>query len=336
MQQFAMMAALRHRMMPAIGWLFLLLAAGVALAPRSGHAQAWPAKPIKLVVPFPPGTTDRLARIVAQKMSAGLGQPIVVENVPGAGGNIGTNLVTKAPADGYTLVMVSNSLATAPLLVANMPFNPNTDLVPVGLVATAASVLVTKPGAPFKTVAELVAYAKARPGQVSYASSGDGTLGHLYGEWFKSEAGLNLLHVPYKGGGPALIDVMGGQVDLLFDVLVTTLPQVRGGKLQPLAITAGERSTMLPEVPTMAEAGFPGFQATAWFAVLAPAGTPKQVVDVLSAELSKALGNADVRRDLATLGMLPESGKPEQFHALFQRETERWARIIKSAGIRVQ
>ncbi len=334
MQLMAMM--MRKAMRPLLCWMSLALwiGLGLALTPQGAQAQAWPAKPIRLIVPFPAGTTDSLARIVAQKMSASLGQPIVVENMPGASGNIGANAVAKSAPDGYTMVMVSNSLATAPLLGAAMPFNPTTDLAPVGLVATAASVLVTKPGAPFKNMPELLAYAKARPGQVSYASSGNGTLGHLYAEWFKAEAGIDILHVPYKGGGPALMDVLGGQVNLMFDVLVTTLPQVRAGKLLPLAITDGARSPMLPDVPTMAESGFPGFQATAWFALLAPAATPRRVLDQLSTELSKVLASPDVQRDLAVLGMLPESGKPEQFHALYARETERWSRIIKSAGIK--
>lgn len=315
--------------------LLSTLAASVcATALPAAFAQAFPSRPIRLVVPFPAGTTDSLARILAQKMSAGLGQPVVVENVPGASGNIGTGQVAKSPADGYTLVLAANSLVTGPLLGIAAPFNASTDLTPVGLVATATSVLVTRPDRPFKTVPELVAYAKARPGKVTYASSGNGTLGHLYAEWFKAEAGIDLLHVPYKGGGPALVDVMGGQVDLLFDVLVTTLPQVRAGKLHAIAVTAGQRSALLPEVPTMAEGGFPGFQGTAWFAMLAPAATPRPVVDQLSAELAKVLATPDIRRDLATLGMVPDTGRPEQFRTLYINENERWTRIIKSAAIR--
>lgn len=317
----------------ALPVLVCLLSVGLLTASPRVQAQAFPVKPIRLVVPFPAGTTDSLARIVAQKMSAGLGQPVVVENVPGASGNIGTNQVAKAAPDGYTLVVVSNSFVTGPLLGIAAQFTPP-DLTPLGLMATAASVLVTKPDAPFKTVQELVAYARANPGKVTYASAGNGTLGQMYGEWFKSEAGVDILHIPYKGGGPALMDVMGGQVNLLFDVLVTTLPQVRAGKLRPLGLTAGQRSAALPDVPTIAESGFPGFQATAWFAMLAPVATPRRIVDQLSNELAKALADPDVRRELANLGMLPDSGKPEQANALFAKENERWSRIIKSAGIR--
>ncbi|MGE3925816.1 MAG: Bug family tripartite tricarboxylate transporter substrate binding protein [Lautropia sp.] len=304
-------------------------------AQAQGQAASYPSRPVRLVVPFPAGSTDSLARIVAQRMSVSLGQSFVVENMPGASGNIGAGAVAKAAPDGHTLVMVSNSIVTSPLLGQPMTFNPAVDLVPVGLVATAASVLVTRPGGPFRNVPELVAFARANPGQVTYASAGNGTLGHLYAEWFKSDAGVDILHVPYKGGGPALIDVIGGQVHVLFDVLVTTAPQVRAGKLQPLAITSAERSPMLPDVPTMSESGYPGFHATAFFALMAPAATPRHILDQLSAELGKALAHPEVRRDLANLGMVAEGGRPEQFGALYARENERWSRIIKSANIRV-
>ena len=313
-----------------------LVGAALAVMTTVAAGQAYPTKSIRLIVPFPAGAGDQVARLVSARLSNAIGQTVVVENMPGASGVIGTVAAIRSPADGYTLVTATNSMVNGPLLGLPTPFNALTDLTPIALTATGPSVLVTSPASPFRTIAQFVSLAKSKPGALSYASAGNGTLGHLYGEWFKAQAGIDVLHVPYKGGGPALTDVIGGQVSVVFDVLSSTRANVQGGKLRALAITSSARSSLLPDVPTMAEAGFPDFQAAAWFAMMAPAGTPRSVIDFMNAEVNKALKHPDVVTGLANLGLNAEGGPPERFTTLFNTETRRWGKVIKDAGIKAE
>ena len=312
----------------------LLAAPALAILPGSAPGQAYPAKPVRLIVPFPAGATDTVARVLAARFQASMGQPFVVENRPGAGGNIGADAVAKSAPDGYTLLMAAASLVTAPILSPNLPFSPARDLAPIGMVASAPNVLVTAPGSPFKTFGEMVAWAKANPGKLSYASAGNATLSHLLGAWLAHEVGVPLVHVPYKGGGPAAVDVLAGRVPLFFDVLATATPNIRAGKLRPLAITAGKRAAAAPDIPTIAESGYPNFVGQTWLALLAPARTPAAVQERLSAELNKALQTSEMLRDLAGVGMNPDFSTAGQFSAFYKAESEKWARIIAAAGIK--
>ena len=305
-----------------------------ALTPPPAHAQAYPTKAVRVIVPFPAGATDNVARVLSARFQASMGQPFVVENRPGAGGNIGADAVAKSAPDGYTLLVAAASLVTAPILSPNLPFSPTRDLAPIGMVASAPNVLVTAPTSPFKTFPEMIAYAKANPGKLSYASAGNTTLSHLLGAWLKSEGGIDIVHVPYKGGGPAAVDVLAGRVPLFFDVLATATPNIRAGKLVPLAITAGQRAAAAPEIPAIAESGYPNFVGQTWLALLAPARVPAPVLAQLSAELNKALQSAEMRRDLAGVGMNPDFSTPEQFAAFYRAESDKWAKIIAAAGIK--
>ncbi len=313
-----------------------VLAAPLAFAIPVFGQGAYPSRPIRLIVPFPAGAGDQVARYVANGMSKQLGQPIVVENIPGASGVIGTQTALRAPADGYTLVTATVSMVTGPLLGAPTPFDALKDLVPIVLTATAPQVLVTGMSQPFKTFADLLAAAKARPGSITYASAGHGTVGHLFGEQMRSQLGLNIRHVPYKGGGPALTDTIGGQVSFFWDVLSTTRPQVAGGKLRALAITSAQRSPLLPDVPTTAELGHPEIYSTAWFSIMAPAGTPQSIVDTLNAAANRVLRSPETATDFLNMGLNPEGGPPERFTELFRNETRRWAKIIKEANIKAE
>jgi len=312
----------------------VVLGATLALGGGSALAQAYPNKVVRVVVPFPAGATDSVARILANRFGQSMGQTFVVENRPGAGGNIGADAVVKSAPDGYTLLVAAASLVTAPILSPNLPFNPQRDLAPIGMVASAPNVLVTAPESPFKNFGEMVAYAKANPGKLSYASAGNATLSHLLGAWLGYEAGLNIVHVPYKGGGPASVDVLAGRVPLFFDVLATATPNLRAGKLRPLAITAGQRAASAPDIPTIAESGYPNFVGQTWLALLAPAKTPQAVLERLSGELNKALQSPEMRRDLGNVGMNPDYSTPEQFANFFKAETTKWTRIIQAAGIK--
>ncbi len=314
--------------------LSILFGLGLTALQGPASAQSYPSKPIRLIVPFPAGATDSVARVLAQRLTVSMGQPVVVENRPGAGGNIGADAVAKSAADGYTLLMAAASLVTAPILSPQLPFSPSRDLQPIGMVASAPNVLVTAPDSPFKTFPEMVAYAKANPGKLSYASAGNTTLSHLLGAWLRSEAGIDIVHVPYKGGGPAAIDVLAGRVPLFFDVVATAQANLRAGKLRGLAVTSAQRAALAPEIPTIAESGYPAFIGASWLALLAPAKTPPAIVERLSAELSKALASAEMKRDLGGVGMNPDFSTPEQFSTFFRAETVKWTRIIAAAGIK--
>lgn len=315
-----------------------LIALGTApllLNASGAAAQAFPARPIHMIVGFPPGgPNDIVARIVAQKLGEALGQNVVVENRPGAAGNIGTELTAKAAPDGYTLLMGSTGpQAINPAIYANLPFDVMRDLAPVALVAQIPSALVVNPSLPVQSVSELIALAKKQPGKLNYGSGGSGTTLHLSGELFASSAGVKLVHVPYKGTAPAIADVAGGQVEMIFAAIPSVLPLVNAGKLRMLAVTTRSRSPAVPNVPTVAESGLPGYEVTPWFGVFTTAGTPKPIVQRLSEEIRKVVGRADVQEAFAKQGTEPASSTPEEFQELLKAEIAKWSRVVKEAGI---
>lgn len=308
---------------------------GLALVCGQGGAQTFPTKPVRIIVPYAAGgITDIATRIVAIKMGESMGQPVIVDNRPGASGVIGSDLVAKALPDGYTLLATSTTHTVISTLIPKLPFDPVTDFVPIAVIASSTSALVVNSRSPFKTVSDLVAYAKANPGKLSFASGGNGALAHLTSERFKREAVIDIVHIPYKGGGPASADLMGGHVSLFFDVLTTSLPNIKAGNFRALAVSSSERSPLLPGTPTMIESGFPGFTASAWVGLLAPAGTPRAIIDKINAELLKALQTSEVKEGLSNLATVPGGGGPEQFQAFLTSETARWSKVIKDAGIK--
>ncbi|MGE8375000.1 MAG: Bug family tripartite tricarboxylate transporter substrate binding protein [Diaphorobacter nitroreducens] len=311
----------------------LAVAAAGAL-PLGALAQNFPTKPITMIVPFSAGgTTDILARIVGQGLTTELGQSVVVDNKPGAGGNIGGSLAAKAAADGYTLFMGTvGTHAINQSLYKKMPFDPVKDFAPLSRVATVPNLLVAHPSQPFKTVKELIAYAKANPGKITFGSPGSGASPHVSGELFKSMTGTDLLHIPYKGSAPAMTDLLGGQTSVMFDNMPSAIQHVRSGKLRPIAVTTAKRSPELPDVPTIAEAGVPGYEATSWFGMFAPAGTPKPVLDKLHAALIKVLNQADVKKKIAEQGGDVVAETPAQFAAFIQAESVKWGKVVKESG----
>jgi tripartite-type tricarboxylate transporter receptor subunit TctC len=315
----------------------LLLAIAAGTIAGSAFAQAWPAKPIRIVVPFPPGGgTDTIARETSQKVAAATGWTIVIDNKPGAGGNLGVDAAAKAPADGYTLVLGQTSnLAINPTLYPKMPYDSQKDLAPVVLLANAPLVMVTGTGTPYKTLADAVAAAKAKPGSLNFASPGNGTVAHLTSEMFQKAAGIDTQHVPYKGAAQALTDVISGTVELYMSSVPTLIGQIKNGKLRPLAVTSAKRVDDLPNVPTINESGYKGFDAVTWFGLLAPAGTPKDVVAKLNAEFNKALQNPELRKKLGDEGADPAGGTPEQFAALIKDEIPRWGKVVKESGAKI-
>ncbi len=315
----------------------LMLALAASTLASSAFAQAWPAKPIRLVVPFPPGGgTDTIAREVSQRVAAATGWTFVIDNRSGAGGNLGVDAVAKSAPDGHTLVLGQTSnLAINPTLYARMPYDPQKDLAPVVVLAQSALVMVTGMGTPHKSVADVVAAAKARPGQLNFASPGNGTVAHLTSELFQKAAGIDTQHVPYKGAAQALTDVISGNVDLYMASVPTLIGQIRNGKLRALAVTSARRVDDLPSVATINESGFKGFDEVTWFGLLAPAGTPRDVVARLNAEFNKALQNPELRRRLGDEGADAVGGTPEQFAALIRDEIPRWGRVVRESGARV-
>ena len=307
--------------------------AGVALAET---ASAYPTKPLRFVIAFPPGgPSDILTRLVGSKLAESFGQPIVFDNRPGAGGNIAGEITAKSPADGYTLLMGNNSiLATNAALYKNMGFDPVKELAPVTLVASQPNILVVNPVVTAKTVKEFIAYAIAQSGKLNYASSGSGAAAHLAGELFKSMTGVRMTHVPYKGGGPALIDVLAGQCQLMFATALAVQPYLQSQRLRPLAVTTAKRMPSQPNLPTVAEAGVPGFEATTWHGVVVPTGTPPAVIAKLHAEISKVLQMPDVSSRLVAQGAEIIGGAPPMFATYIQSEIPKWTKVIKDSGAR--
>ena len=318
----------------------LSLAATLAiLAPHAARAaDAYPAKPVRFVVAFPPGGgTDIIARSIAQKLAERIAQQVVVDNRPGAGGNIGTDIVAKSAPDGYTMLMGSaGPLAINASLFGKMPFDPIKDLAPVTLAASTPNVLVVHPSLKAATVEELIALAKARPGEINFASSGHGTPAHLAGELFDSMAGVKMVHVPYKGAAPALADLLGGQVQLMFSTMPPALPHVKDGKLRALAVTSAKRSPAAPELPTVDEIALPGFEANTWHGVVVPAGTPGAIVARLNREIVAILHLPDVVERLSGQGAEPVGSTPREFAAYIRAETVKWARVVRESGAKAE
>jgi tripartite-type tricarboxylate transporter receptor subunit TctC len=301
-------------------------------------AQTWPNKPIKFVVPFPPaGGNDILARVVAEKLSPVLGQPIVIDNRPGAGGNIGADFVAKSPADGYTFLIAASAILTTNqhLYAGKLPYDPLRDFEPVGLMGVLPVVLAVNTEVPAKNVQELIALAKAKPDALVYASSGAGTPHHLAAEMFKSLTGAPMLHVPYKGGAPAATDLIAGRVQVMFAPINNVSPYLEGGKLRLLGVGSEKRLASRPDLPTVAESGVPGFVVDNWIAMVAPAGTPKEVIATMSAELGKVLAEKDVQSKFAVQGIETVSSTPSQLAEAIRTESGRWGAIIKNAGIKL-
>ncbi|MBF6991621.1 tripartite tricarboxylate transporter substrate binding protein [Cupriavidus sp. IK-TO18] len=312
--------------------LLSCLALSAAFMPPA-LAQSFPVKPIRLVVPYPPGgPTDIVARVVGQKLSDKLGQPLVVENRPGAGGSIGAEAAARAAPDGYTLLVATTAHAINMTLFRKPGYDTRKDFAPVSLLTRGPLVLVTAPATPAGNVADLIALARSRPGQVTFASSGNGQSTHLAAELFNSMAGVRMTHVPYKGSAPALTDVMGGQATVMFDTMLSAMPFVRDGKLKALAVTGAARSPAAPDTPTIAQSGLPGYEASAWNALLAPAGTPPAALAALGTALKSVLDDADVRARFATQGFAAEWTSPPATARFLEHEIDKWARVVKASG----
>ena len=315
-------------------FLFIILYFSAA----SAIAQDYPVRPIRFVVPFPAsGGGDIIIRALSQKLSERLGQAVVVDNRSGAGGNVGTEIVARAPADGYTLVMANISpFAINTSIYKKLPYNPLTDFTPISLVASFPNILVVHPSLPVQSMKDLVVLAKSRPGQLTYASSGAGSTTHLSAEFFKSQAGIDLVHVPYKGGGQALIDLIAGHVTMYFSSLPGAMPHVRSRRLRGLALTSLARASASPDTPTLAESGFPGFEAATWIGAAAPAGLPRNIVNRLNTEIVEIMRAPEMRDRLVSQGAEPQTNTPEQFAAYIKSEIAKWAKIVRDTGIASQ
>ena len=317
--------------------LTVLWAGALALGnPATSTAQAaYPVRPLKLIVPFPPGgSSDVLARLIAQKLTESLGQPVAVENRPGASGNIGHEIAARSAPDGYTLLLSNSStLVTNPHLFKRLSFDPLTDFAPISMVASAGQVLVVHPSVAATTLAELTALAKAKAGQLNFGSGGMGILSHISGEMYKSAAAVNIVHIPYKGGILAVTDLVAGQIQMVFADMVPAIPQIKAGKLRALAVTSPQRSAALPDVPTMIEAGIAGFDASGWWAIVAPRGTPAEVIARINADLGKIMAQADVKDAFTRLGVATEYSSPAKVQERIKAESPLTARILKAAGV---
>jgi tripartite-type tricarboxylate transporter receptor subunit TctC len=317
-------------------WLFIG-AWIAAFAAMTAHAQSYPAKPIKIVVPYPPGGfNDTLGRTLAAKFSEAWGQPSFVENKPGGNTLIGSDFVAKAPADGYTLLVVAFPFAVTPSLIKQMPYDTLRDFAPVILAAQSPNLLVVNPQVPVKTVGELIALAKSQPGKLSYASTGNGSSNHISMELFKSMAGVDIVHIPYKGSAPAVTDLLGGQVAVMFDNVPNVLPQVKAGKLRALGTCGTRRTALAPDIPTVAESGVPGYEVMVWFGLVAPASTPREIVQKLNAEVVKILAMPDVRERFLAQGVEPVGGTPEQFAEHIRAQMSKWSKVVQDAGVKAE
>jgi len=324
---------------PITARLLSLALLGLGISPNASHAApaAYPDRPIRLVVPYPAGgAADTVARTLAAPLGAKLGQTIVVDNRPGASGVIGAGAVAKAAPDGYTLLLDATAHSVNPSLQARLPYDTVKDFAPISLVVLVPNLLVVPPNSPFESPKAIVNAAKAKPGKLTYASAGPGTAQHLAAELFRQQSGLNLLHVPYKGGAPALSDLMGGQVDMMFSNMAASYPLVAGKKLKVLATTGTKRSAALPDTPTIAESGLPGYQVYEWNGLFAPAGTPQAIVDRLSALTREVLNSPEVSKRLAAIGAEPADSRPEDFRKFVEGETAKWAKVIKQGSIRAE
>jgi tripartite-type tricarboxylate transporter receptor subunit TctC len=319
------------------GLALLAWAAFALVASQSASAQSWPNKPIRIVVPFTAGgNTDIVARMIGERLSQTFGQPFLIENKPGAAGLVGATAVAKAPADGYTFLMGTvGTHAINAALYAKMPYDTVKDFTPVTLVASVPNILVVHPSLPVNSVKDLIGYLKANPDKANFASSGSGTSIHLSGELFKIRTGVAMTHIAYKGSPPALSDLMGGQVQLMFDNLPTSLPYVKAGKLKALAVTTSKRIPALPNLPTVAESGLPGFETGSWFGLLAPAGTPMDIVNRVQQETAKALATPGMKERLLAQGAIPSGNTPAQFATLIDRELKKWQPVVRASGAKV-
>jgi tripartite-type tricarboxylate transporter receptor subunit TctC len=316
----------------------LLKAAGLLLAlTTTVAAQDYPTKPVRLIIPFPPGgSNDVVGRVIATKLGEQLGKQVVVDNRAGAGGVVGTELAAKAPNDGYTLQIISIAHATNPWLYKSLPYDPIKSFTPISILASGPNVLAINPSLPVNSVKELVALAKQKPGELQYASAGVGSFQHLGGELFKLEAGVNMLHVPFKGGGPAMIDVIGGHTKLLFSSLVQTTPHIRTGKLKALGVGGTKRSPVLPDVPTIAEAGVPTYEAVNWWGLVAPAGTPAPIIARLHQAVQEVQNSPDVQKQFDSEGAEIIRMSPTEFGAFMEKQMARWGRVVKEGGIKAE
>ena len=315
----------------------LALTAAIVASAFVNAAEPYPAKVIRMIVPYSPGGTgDNIGRAVGAKVGELLGQQVIIDNRPGAGGNIGAEATVRAAPDGYTVVMAATSLASNPALQRRMPFDPLKDLVPVSGCCEVPMIVVVHPSLPMKNIKEFVAYAKAYPGKLTYASSGIGTSSHLAAELFRVQTGVDMLHAPYKTDALAMPDVLSGQVPVMFMFQTAALPQVRAGKLRALAVSTAQRSPFAPELPTVAEAGVPGYEFSGWFGIFAPAATPKEIVNKIAAASVKAVQSPDLRERLSQQGFMPVASGPEQFAAFFRGEVAKWARVVKEGGLQPQ
>lgn len=301
------------------------------------HAQQYPAKPIRLIIPFSPGgTTDILGRVIGDRLTEKLGKQIIVDNRPGAGGNIAAEIVSHSNADGYTIFLGSMGTQTMNVsLYRKLRFDPIKDFEPISLVAISANLLLVRPSAPFNSVRDLVEYAKANPGKLSYASAGPGSFNHISAALFSMMAGVKMVHIPYKGGGAALRGVLANEADLIFQTMPAAVPHVKAGRLKALAIGTGERHPQFPQIPTVSESGVPGFDVRSWYGILAPAGTPKAIISKLNAAIRSAEAEPATHKRLSDLGVDPTTDSPEEFAALIRSDTKKWAKIIKATGARV-
>ena len=315
----------------------LLLVAAASFAASAAHADTWPAKPVTLIVPFPAGgTTDVLARALAERLTLSLGQTVIVESKPGAGATLGADLVAKARPDGYTLLVGAVHHTIASAVYKKLPYDFQRDFAPLTTIAMVPNVLVVNAASPAKNVADLVALGKASKDRLSYGSNGNGTAQHLIGTQFENLTGVDLLHVPYKGSGPLTTDLLGGQVAMSFDTITPVLPHVKAGKLRALAVTTAKRSSALPEVPTLAEAGLKGFDIGTWFGVLAPAATPKEISAKLSAEMIKAIHSSEFKKRMDEIGAEPIGDTPDQMARRIKDETEKFAGLVKRANVQIE
>lgn len=302
----------------------------------AAFAQAYPAKPLRLILPFPPGgPSDILGRALAQKLSEQLGQNVVPDNRPGAGGNLGAELTAKSPHDGYTLLLSSPSIAISPSLYSRLNYDPARDFAPVARVASIQNVMLVHPSVPAKTLKEFIQLARSNPGKLNFGSGGAGTTNHLASELLKSLAHINMVHVPYKGSGQAMLGLIGGQVDMVVIAVPPAVPQIQAGKVRPLAVLSEQRVATLPNVPTAKEAGVDNFEVAVWYGILMPGGTPREIIARLNQEITKALAAPDLRERLSTAGIDPWPSTAEQFADFIKSETARYARVIKAAGVHV-